>query len=245
MKSIFYIIIIFILIGMLYYNQSCKDISESMANTEETKIFESIKRIYGIDSLSIRSLSDIATKMQTSGISINGSLYVTGNLNVVGDFILSGPTNLVPKGVIVAWNSSTAPYGWAICDGTNDTPDLRGKFILGAGQKLLNTSGGTETTMLSINNIPTHNHKPSTSSSTAKLLREQSKSCLYKDDEDSGKKTVYEAGVGWSGNNTPYVPSTLQQEFKDAYATTIKDYTTQQPISIMPPYYVLTYIIKI
>jgi microcystin-dependent protein len=244
MKSIFYIIIIFILIGMLYYNRSCKDISESMTNTEETKILESLKRIYGIDSLSIRSLSDIATKIQTSGISINDNLYVTGNLNVIGDFILSGPTNLVPKGVIVAWNSSIAPYGWAICDGTNGTPDLRGKFILGAGQKLLNTSGGAETRILSIDNIPSHNHKLTASSSTAQFLREQSKTCLYNDGEGGGDAYwFYETGAGWTG--TPYVPSTLQDELKDAYATTITNRATPSPISIMPPYYVLTYIIKI
>lgn len=38
---------------------------------------------------------------------------------------------LVPPGVIVAWWGSTdaIPSGWALCDGTNGTPDLRGRFI--------------------------------------------------------------------------------------------------------------------
>jgi hypothetical protein len=38
-----------------------------------------------------------------------------------------------PKGVIIAWNakSGAVPAGWAICDGTNGTPDLRRRFLMG------------------------------------------------------------------------------------------------------------------
>jgi hypothetical protein len=41
---------------------------------------------------------------------------------------------LVPTGAIVMWHSTSAtiPSGWAICDGSNGTPDLRAKFIFGA-----------------------------------------------------------------------------------------------------------------
>lgn len=28
---------------------------------------------------------------------------------------------------------ATVPYGWAICDGTQGTPDLRNRFIIGSG----------------------------------------------------------------------------------------------------------------
>jgi len=35
----------------------------------------------------------------------------------------------------VVWSgtAATVPQGWALCDGTNGTPDLRDRFILGAG----------------------------------------------------------------------------------------------------------------
>ena len=41
----------------------------------------------------------------------------------------------VPRGAIIMWSGSAANIlpGWALCDGTNGTPDLRDKFIIAAG----------------------------------------------------------------------------------------------------------------
>jgi len=43
--------------------------------------------------------------------------------------------NAILKGMIVMWSGlvETIPTGYALCDGTNDTPDLRNRFIMGAG----------------------------------------------------------------------------------------------------------------
>ena len=38
----------------------------------------------------------------------------------------------IPSGTIVMYNQYSAPTGWSLCDGTNGTPDLRDKFIVGA-----------------------------------------------------------------------------------------------------------------
>jgi hypothetical protein len=36
----------------------------------------------------------------------------------------------VPKGTITMFNgASDIPVGWAVCDGTNGTPNLIGKFV--------------------------------------------------------------------------------------------------------------------
>ncbi|MBA7618972.1 hypothetical protein ES703_26304 [subsurface metagenome] len=39
------------------------------------------------------------------------------------------------NGHIVLWSKAVAliPHGWRLCDGTHGTPDLRGKFVIGAG----------------------------------------------------------------------------------------------------------------
>ena len=48
--------------------------------------------------------------------------------------LIGGP--LVKKGMIMMWSGSIAsiPTGWALCNGSNGTPDLRDKFIVGANQ---------------------------------------------------------------------------------------------------------------
>lgn len=46
-----------------------------------------------------------------------------------------GPgSGVVPVGGIIMWSGllSAIPTGWQLCDGTNSTPDLRGKFVKGA-----------------------------------------------------------------------------------------------------------------
>lgn len=42
---------------------------------------------------------------------------------------------IVPQGAILLWSgaANAIPSGWALCDGTNGTPDLRGRFLVGAG----------------------------------------------------------------------------------------------------------------
>ena len=44
-------------------------------------------------------------------------------------------TNVIPHGVILLWSgaANALPGGWVLCDGANGTPDLRGRFVVGAG----------------------------------------------------------------------------------------------------------------
>lgn len=45
-----------------------------------------------------------------------------------------GGAATVPLGMIAMWGGAVSqiPAGWALCDGTGDTPDLRDRFIVGA-----------------------------------------------------------------------------------------------------------------
>jgi len=52
---------------------------------------------------------------------------------IIGTAPASGTT--FPAGGIIIWSGAigAVPSGWYLCDGTNGTPDLRNRFIVGAG----------------------------------------------------------------------------------------------------------------
>ena len=63
---------------------------------------------------------------------------------------LSGGGSGVPKGAIIMWSGTVAtiPDGFSLCDGSNGTPDLRNRFVIGAGSNYAvgATGGGSTTT---------------------------------------------------------------------------------------------------
>lgn len=72
-----------------------------------------------------------------------------------------GPAGAFPPGVIVMWSGplGAIPSGWALCDGTNGTPDLRERFVMGAsaGQDP-GGQGGKNLQLLTVNELPMHHH---------------------------------------------------------------------------------------
>ena len=48
---------------------------------------------------------------------------------------------LVPAGGIIMWSGTVLniPTGWVLCDGTKGAPDLRDRFVMGAGTTIGNT----------------------------------------------------------------------------------------------------------
>lgn len=67
----------------------------------------------------------------------------------------------VPSGVITMWSGSVGaiPSGWLLCDGNNGTPDLRDRFVVGAGGAYtVNDTGGADSVQLSGSEMPSHSH---------------------------------------------------------------------------------------
>ena len=97
---------------------------------------------------------------------------VTNTLNVPnisGDGSgLSGIEAFV-TGMIILWygNTGNIPTGFVLCDGNNNTPDLRDRFVVGAGSAYSpNNTGGSSSTTLSTSQLPSHNHSVSVSGTT-------------------------------------------------------------------------------
>jgi microcystin-dependent protein len=66
-----------------------------------------------------------------------------------------------PSGVITIWSGSIAsiPSGWYLCDGNNSTPNLRDRFVVGAGSSYaVGDTGGEATHILTIAEMPAHDH---------------------------------------------------------------------------------------
>lgn len=76
----------------------------------------------------------------------------------------------VPSGVILLWSGSIAsiPTGWLLCNGSSGTPDLRDRFVVGAGSSYaVGSTGGAATYTLSVGQLPNHTHSLTASGTTS------------------------------------------------------------------------------
>ncbi len=172
----------------------------------------------------------------------------TGPTGPIGDQGLTGSTGPTgsslsfPAGMIMIYYPSDTsltslnlltstkmgvPSGWVICDGTNGTPDLRGRFVLmaqdtiptinvppGSSVHAIGQIGGREKHVLTIDEMPAHSHE------YERVLRK------------------------WGSNpiNREYSRPT---EVLNSETSRISNEGGNQPHEIMPPYYTLVYIMKL
>jgi microcystin-dependent protein len=132
----------------------------------------------------------INTSTPTEQLDVNGNIKATNvnatsvnatNVNATGSVNVNG-TELMPIGGIIMWSGENPiPEGWKLCDGqkhgTVQTPNLIGRFIVGAGEYKTNEAsltkytpgdkGGFEKVILEITHMPSHNHQVKHSGSLA------------------------------------------------------------------------------
>ena len=85
---------------------------------------------------------------------LDGATVTTAELN-----LLDGKTadNFFPSGGIIIWSgaANAIPSGWLLCNGASGTPDLRDRFVVGAGSTYaVGATGGQN----SITSVPAHTH---------------------------------------------------------------------------------------
>lgn len=211
---------------------------------------------------SIRSLMALLKDQQTgtSGdpFTVAGTLVSSGTVDITGAFRLDGtagasgqvllsaggsntPTwgNAFVAGMIMLWSGSSAtiPTGWVLCDGTNSTPDLRNRFVVGATSTYaVGATGGSANaivvshthTATSTVTDPSHNHTPQTLGSAQA-------------GSDNGGAPV-DASTGYGTGRTSSATSSSTTGI--TVATSISTEGSSGTNANLPPYYALCYIMK-
>jgi microcystin-dependent protein len=158
-----------------------------------------------------------------------------------------GTTYGVPYGSIMLWNGSpeTVPKGWAICDGQNGTPDLRDRFVIGGGGPNYNDNngvvGGSNTATLTPYNMPSHTHNLSISQFSGAATGWPT----YRNPPNSGGigPLMYMPAYGTNAGQDYSLSGWGNQKEDGTYL--VSSVGNGEAFSILPPYYVLFYIMKL
>ena len=160
-------------------------------------------------------------------------------------------TAAIPSGGIIIWSgaSNAIPSGWYLCNGSNGTPDLRNRFIIGAGSSYsVNATGGSaDATLVSHSHtINNHTHSFSTNNQGSHVHN-----LLYNHGAFGGTSG---AVTPRSGNTpvTPGISGRVSSEGGHTHSGTTGNPsntgTNSQGSSAnnanLPPYYALCYIMK-
>jgi len=140
--------------------------------------------------------------------------------------------DVLPRGVILIWSGSSAsiPSGWALCNGSSGTPDLRDRFVVGAGTTyVVGGTGGTKDAV-----VVSHTH-------TATVTDPGHTHNLHVFDRSID-------GSGEEGDNTVASGSAGVSGYIDGNTTGISVTNSTTGVSgtnqNLPPYYALCYIMK-
>jgi len=191
----------------------------------------------------------------TGDVDVRGHTFQADAGQITGDMVNSDAWTKygVPVGVIALWSGSSAsiPQSWALCDGSNGTPDLRDRFIVGAGGAYAPLAvGGSDSATISGSLAAGGEHShPVTVGGHALTIAEMPAHSHTVPYMDSGSGSCIEnaTGAATSTVNTSSVGGGATHTHEGSTTTTSGSHThdlTLDSASILPPYYALCYIMK-
>ena len=183
------------------------------------------------------SLTDLGITDGTA----SGQVLTTDGSGNFSFTALPAAVSSVPSGIISLWSgaSNAIPAGYALCDGNNNTPDLRNRFVIGAGSAygVGATGGSADATLVA------HTHTFSGSTSTKSLTGTFDTS---KPNAATGIVSVSSEGIGPAGDGSQY--SGARYTIDASHSHTLSGSTGSTGSSAtnanLPPYYALCYIMK-
>ena len=190
----------------------------------------------------------INTSNPSEKLDVNGNIKSTGTITADKfQDINNNPIGSLPEGAIIMWHGTIPPFGWGICDGTLDTPDLRGRFIVGYDERQnnLGNKGGNKEIQLEEANLPSHRHSGTTNSGGnhyhSQILTNYGYPIQNDDLNNSGGPAQYSFARG--GNDNGSLKTNSAGSHTHSFNTS---YTgSNAKIDITPPYYTLAFIMKL
>jgi microcystin-dependent protein len=140
----------------------------------------------------------------------------------------------VPSGGIIMWSGSIAsiPTGWLLCNGSSGTPDLRDRFVTGAGTTYaVGSTGGSANAI-----VVAHTHTGTTDGQNVNHTHSYNRL----DSVGAGGNVTLVAGDSWNFA----VGNTDENSVNHNHTFTTASTGASGTNANLPPYYALAFIMK-